>query len=189
MKRVKIPMPTPRLTKNTDPTLRGKLGDAWLLDVDTITRRRGMVDDPRRFVSLPSWICSASYAHPAWSHYWITGLALRDHPGVTPAKINLEGATHEVMVYALSPDHPYTVDDFPRFLTPANFHGQFIEPSDDAAAARVQQAVQDVIDGVLSPDTDFRRYWVQRFSATRRSTIICRCCRTAQWWLSALARQ
>ena len=155
-----------RLTANTVPTLRGKLGDAWLVDLDAVNRRRGRADDPRASVALPCWIASAAYAHHMWSHYVIMCIALRDVPGVPKAKINLEGATHEVMVYALDPDRKPAIDDAPKLLLPANFSGQFVETDDLRAAARIQSVVQDVIDGTLNPDTDFRQMWVERFSAS-----------------------
>lgn len=159
-------MPPPRLTENTEPTMRGKLGNAWLIDAEALCRRHNIVDDPRASVTLPSWIASAAYAHPMWSHYLIACIALRDVPGVPKAKVNLAGATHEVMVFALDPNIKPAVDDNPRALHPINFVGQFIEADDLLAAARVQQAVQDVIDGTLNPDTDFRSLWVARFSAS-----------------------
>lgn len=159
-------VPPLRLTENTPPTLRGMLGNAWLMDLEAVNRRRGIVNDPRSAVSLPCWIASAAYAHPMWSHYLIIGVALREVPGVPKAVVHLEGATHEVMVFALDPDHKPAVDDMPRMLQPINFTGQFIEADDASAAARVQQAVQDVIDGTLNPDTDFRRMWVARFSGS-----------------------
>lgn len=153
-------------TESTAPTMRGRLGNAWLIDMEAISRRRGIVNDPRASVTLPCWIASAAYAHPLWSHYVVMCVALRDAPGVPKAKVNLEGATHEVMVFAMDPDHKPAIDDFPRTLQPANFIGQFIEPDDLSAAARIQQAVQDVIDGTLNPDTDYRRMWVERFSGS-----------------------
>lgn len=159
-------MSTLRLTAKTEPTLRGKMGNAWLVDMEAISRRSGTQDDPRAAVTLPCWIASAAYAHPLWSHYVVMCIALRDVPGLPPAHVNLAGATHEVMVYAMNPDYAPAVDEFPKLLHPCNFTGQFIEPDDMAAAARVQQAVQDVIDGVLNPDTDFRRMWVERFSGS-----------------------
>lgn len=154
------------LTENSEPTMTGRMGKAWLIDMDAVSRRRGIVNDPRASVTLPCWIASAAYAHPLWSHYVIMCIALRDVPGVPTAKVNLKGATHEVMVFALDPDRRPAVNDMPRMLQPANFVAQFIEPDDLSAAARVQQAVQDVIDGTLNPDTDFRRMWVDRFSGS-----------------------
>lgn len=158
--------PPLRLTENTEPTLLGRLGAAWLIDMEAVGQRRGIKDDPRAAVTLPSWIVRAAYAHPLWSHYAVYCIALRDAPGVPKAVVNLEGATHEVMVFALDPDHKPAVDDLPHTLHPVNFTGQFAEASDLAAAARVQQAVQDVIDGVLNPDSDYIWQWVARFSSS-----------------------
>lgn len=155
-----------QLTEHTEPTMRGRLGNAWLIDQEAVGRRHGIVYDPRASVTLPSWIASASYAHPLWSHYAILCVALRDVPGVPKAIVHLPGATHEVLVFALDPDTKPAVDDMPRALQPINFSGQFVEADDMAAAARVQQAVQDVIDGTLNPDSDFRRQWVERFSGS-----------------------
>lgn len=153
-----------QLIENTAPTMQGKAGNAWLIDMEACARRRGLVGDPRFAVTLPCWIASAPYAHPMWSRYAILSVALREAPGVPQAKVNLDGATHEVMVYALNPDKAPAVDDLPSILHPANFTGQFVAPDDLAAAARVQQAVQDVIDGALNPDSDYLHVWAARFS-------------------------
>lgn len=153
-------------TESTAPTMRGKMGSAWLIDMEAVSRRRGIVNDPRAAVTLPCWIASAAYAHPMWSHYVVMCVALREVPGVPKAKVNLEAATHEIMVFALDPDRKPAIDDFPRVLQPVNFVGQFVEADDLSAAMRVQQAVQDVIDGKLNPDTDYRRMWVERFSGS-----------------------
>lgn len=155
-----------QLADKTEPVMKGKLGSAWLIDMQAVSRRRGIENDPRADVTLPCWIVRAPYAHPLWSHYVVMCIALRDVPGVPKATIHLEGATHEVMVFALDPDTRPALNDYPRMLQPINFTGQFIEADDLAAAARVQQAVQDVIDGTLNPDTDYRRHWVERFSGS-----------------------
>lgn len=160
-------MTTPRtLTKNTTPTLTGTHGRAWIIDLDAAARRRSLGPDPRREVTLPCWIVEAAYAHPVWSNYAILAVALREVPGVPKAVIHAEGATHELMLFALDPDHPPAVDDLPRMLQPVNFAAQFTEADDAAAAARVQQAVQDICDAKLNPDTDYRATWAARFSAS-----------------------
>lgn len=159
-------LPAPRLTRDTPPTLTGRMGNAWRIDSDMVARRRGMEDDPRKAVSLHQWLAYAPYAHPIWHTYLIVSFALRDAAGVPAATKLLPDATHEVVVMALDPDHETYVDDFPKLLTPANFAGQFIEPDDDAANERIKRCVQDVIDGVLNPDTDYMQWWIRRFSAS-----------------------
>lgn len=148
----------------TTPDRKGPHGLAWKHDLAAIEQKHlGKLRAPAE-LTVASWVVHAPYAHPVWHSYLIACVSLRNVAGVPPAKINLPGATHEVMVYALNPDHPVTIDDLPHVLQPANFHGQFIEPSDEAAAARVDQTVQDVIDARLSPDTDYARHWIHRFS-------------------------
>jgi len=155
-----------RLITAVAPAMTGLLGSAWQIDMAAVAVRHGFAEDPRQSVTLPCWIASAAYAHPMWSHYAILCVALRETPGVPAPVINMPGATHEVMVFALDPKRIPAVDDFPAYLQPVNFAGQFIEPDDLSATVRVQQAVQDIIDGKLNPDTDFRSMWTQRFSGS-----------------------
>ncbi len=81
-----------------------------------------------------------------------------------PAKIMLPGATHEMFLFALDPDHVPEIDKRLHLLTPANFGGQWIAGSDNAAVEYIKSIVSEVCDGALSPDTDFRSMWVERFS-------------------------
>lgn len=155
----------PRLAKNTTPDLDGAFGRAWVHDIDGTLARHG---NPRstvpRDLTVAAWIVCAPYAHPFWSHYSVICVSLRDVPGCQPPVIRMAGATHEVIVHALNPEHEPAIDDYPRLLLPPNFVGQFIEPSDEAARERIRQTVQDVIDAKLNPDTDYTRHWIHRFS-------------------------
>jgi hypothetical protein len=150
--------------EDVKPDLQGANGLAWKHDIEACARR--YPSGPTAELTVASWIVEARYAHPIWHSYVIAAVALRDVPGVPKAVIHRPGATHEVMVYALNPDKPRAVNDGPRFLTPANFHGQWIAGSDAEAARFIEETVQLVIDGNLSPDTDFRRNWIARFSAS-----------------------
>lgn len=149
----------------SEPTLRGAMGNAWAQDIDGFLAKHPE-QESMRLSSVGGYLVHAAYAHPAWHSYMIACVNLRDIPGVPPAKINMPGATHEILVYALDPNTPMFVDESPALLHPANFHGQFIEPSDEAAAERMKQTVQDVIDGKLNPDTDYGQLWIRRFSAS-----------------------
>jgi hypothetical protein len=159
--------PSTKNINNTEPTLQGAAARAWLVD-GPATIERGIFDpnDPRIPNSLPLWVVHAPNAHPVWSCYIIACVALAPVPGLPDAKIYMPGATHEVFVAALDPDLIPELDGIPQMLRPLNFAGQFIEVSNDAAATRVQQAVQDVVDGALNPDTDFCHDWVTRFSGS-----------------------
>jgi hypothetical protein len=145
------------------PDLVGVHGRAWKHDIEAVARRYG---GPPPAITVASWIVEARYAHPVWHSYMVGCVALRDVPGVPPATIHLPGATHEVMVYALNPEHRRALNGITPFLTPGNFHGQWRAESDAAAACFIEETVQLVIDWRLSPDTDFRRDWIARFSAS-----------------------
>jgi hypothetical protein len=115
-------------------------------------------------LQVGSWYVHAPFSHPLWPCVVVIGLSLRDVPGWPPAKINLDGATHEVMVYALDPKQSIRLDRPPAYLTPCNFAGQFTADSDDAAAQRIELAVRDICAGELNPDSDGRHQWAARFS-------------------------
>lgn len=151
-------------TRDRAPDYRGVMGDAWRHDLDRVGKR--YPNGAPRELTVASWIVTAPYAHPAWHSYAIFGLSLRDHPQWKPAIIHLPGATHEILVAALDPQFPTTIDDSPHFLTPLNFTGQVIETSDESFARRVDEAVRDVADGKLNPDTDWIRHWMHRFGSS-----------------------
>lgn len=61
------------------------------------------------------------------------------------------------------PREPAIRGEAPHVLSPLNFAAQFIAENDDAAAARIRDAVQRICDGTLSPDDDFRWQWIELF--------------------------
>jgi hypothetical protein len=161
--------------KEHPPTLVDAHGEAWQIDVARSRALAGENEESDSTVAL--WIVYAPWAHPFWSYYFIGAIHLRPIPKLPPAKINLPGATHEVIVFALSPDFvPDPVDSKKnRRLSPVNFVGQWIVPDrpnpvdlDRGAREKIDGVVLEIIRGKLSPDTDFRHQWVLRFSASNR---------------------
>ena len=152
-----------KLVKDTAPDLIGAAGKAWRHDVEVAMAHMKRNDGPPAELTVSSWVMYVPHAHPLWSYYWLGCVSLRPHPRWPAAVIFLPHATHEVMLYALNPGVDPAIDDGPKMLLPANFSAQIIEANDAAAAARVQKTVKDVIDGHLSPDTDFTREWVRRY--------------------------
>jgi hypothetical protein len=140
---------------NEIPDLVGLHGKAWVYRLAPKT-----IDES---ATLKMWIVSAPWAHPAWHSYAIGVIHLRTIVGVAPAKRYHSDATHEVMVAALDPEKPIELDKQVAFLTPMNYMEQFKAESDEAALKHVEQAVQDICDGKLSPDTDFKLDWLARF--------------------------
>ena len=114
------------------------------------------------------WLIEAPWAHPLWHSYYLTAMHLRHIEGMGPAHIYLEGATHEVVLFALQPDksrEPFAQgEDTAQLLQPANFIAQWIAKDDDEARDKVFECVNDIVAGKLSPDTDFRSEWIVRFS-------------------------
>jgi hypothetical protein len=95
---------------------------------------------------------------------------LRPLPNQTEVtKIYLDGATHEIWLYALHPetDRQGLIELLSPSkggrLHPLNFAAQFIEVSDEAALDRAEAAVRKVCDGLLSPDQDYIRDWQALF--------------------------
>lgn len=148
-----------------EPQVDGKHGRAWLADDAAALRALGKNADQHG--GIATWIVEAPWAHPAWHSYLVIALHLRSMPEHETA-IYREGATHEILVFALNPDcNREKLIECPildgALLLPANFAGQFIEVSDDLARERIKKTVQQICDGVLSPDTDWTREWVKRF--------------------------
>lgn len=151
-------------TNDVPADLTGNLGRAWKLDAAAIGCREA--GQPPAELTVAGWIIYAPYAHPVWHSYLLSAVSLRDCPGARPAKIYLPGATHEVLLYALNPEHRTSINDFPHPLIPTNFHGQWIAENDEAAARYIDETVRMVCEGQLNPDTDYTRYWIHRFSAS-----------------------
>lgn len=151
---------------NVPPSMVGKMGRAWQCDLDAA--RCKLVDRARQDATVAHWIVEAPWAHPVWHSYSLVVVHLRDLPGLCPPLLYLDGATHEMHVYAIDPDADRermltSPIDFSCWLSPLNFAAQFRAPSDAVAASRVCQTVALICDGRLSPDTDFMRDWVQLY--------------------------
>lgn len=152
-----------RYAESTPADLTGRVGKAWKVDSAGIWTRLGE-RGAHPELTVANWVVEARYAHPVWHSYHLICYSLRPHPSVTgDPLIYLEGATHELALHALDPGAQRALNDLPRWLLPSNFGAQIIAESDEAARARIEQAVSDIIAGELSPDTDHRRAWIARF--------------------------
>jgi len=119
-----------------------------------------------------TWVITAAWAHPLWSQYtfWLYDLTTPIHGMKTDFKF--EGATHELMVYALDPDHPFKPGN--KFkdiktLRPANHGYQFKADNDQMAHDVVEKIISLIHAGRLSPDTDWRRVWDKMFFGVGQS--------------------
>ena len=142
-----------------DPTvIEGAIGRAWIMPIEPRT--------PDQTATLATWIVHAPWAHPIWSQYAVTLIHLRDIQGVKPAHKYDPRATHEVQVWALDPEARLRPGDPPKprmLLTPQNFVGQWNAQDDECAKTHIENVVRAIVNGRLSPDTDFRAAWKRLF--------------------------
>jgi hypothetical protein len=148
------------------PTIEGAHGKAWLCDMAEGHRQLGI--DPAKDGAIAHWVVEAPWAHPGWHSYSILVTHLRPISGGGRTLFYVDGATHELWVYACDPKadrNPVIRTGIVEalWLTPLNFAAQFIEITDDLARDRVRAVVQSICDGKLSPDTDYRQHWIKLF--------------------------
>lgn len=148
------------------PDLVGEHGKAWTCDLAVGLRTMNL--RPEDDATLVHWVVEAPWAHPAWHSYSIVLVHLRPMPDGRQTKLYLEGATHEMTVWAMDPkvDRNTLVDTGivgGHWMRPTNFGAQFIEIADELALKRINRSVQDICDGRLSPDTDFIRTWARLY--------------------------
>lgn len=120
-----------------------------------------------------TWIVHAPWAHPLWSDYAVLLYDLSIPVDDEPLHIYLEGATHEVLVFAINSRQriDWSRDDWPvqdpDLLREANHAYQFIAGSNDIARFRIDSVVALIADQQISPDTDFAATWDQLFEDGR----------------------
>ena len=133
--------------------LEGPCGSADLVPVPDI---------PSAAETVCTWLVTAPHAHPLWSQYALVVVRLRDLPGFPPPKRQFDGATHELLVVALNPEHgPMTPERVTRlwrngrslpYLTPVNIAHQ-IDGADEEAERLAEMAAKGVVHGLLLPET------------------------------------
>ncbi len=146
------------------PTLEHKrFGRAWRIDLETVRKASRSGAD----ACIAFWVIEARWAHPFWHSYVLSAIHLRPVTGLDPPAIYLPGATHELLLHALDPNVPREPNvmacKLAGLLTPANFAAQFIVQDDRTACQRVRGTVEEILAGKLSPDTDHRSAWVERY--------------------------
>ena len=149
------------------PALSGVAGRAWQVRMLPLGEREKRDHDG----CVSAWIINAPGAHPFWS-YWIMSIVhLRQIPGAPPAKFQFPGATHELQIVTLNPEHALPSLDAgrgwqPHFLTPLDVVQQFEVANDAIAAELGEMAIRAIVDGRASPDQDYRSWWRGSIAAT-----------------------
>lgn len=131
---------------------------------------------PDKTAQLSAWVITAPCWHIFWSQYMIAVVSLAEFPGIDPPVIDFPGATHELMVIALNPDHgPYdarnvTPENPVVYMLPHNICEQFTT-TDKRAIELCELFAGAVIDGRMCPETIedpvyVRSVWRQTISVT-----------------------
>lgn len=147
-----------KLLPEISPRYKGLAGEVWEFDLERMRERTVGKED----ACLGSWFIHCPGANILWYAYALHLIHLRPLTSVL-TKFYLEGATHEISLYALDPDWKVDLTDFPHHLHPVNFAAQFKAGSDEEALRYVRRSLVEVVEGDLNPDTDARRQWIERF--------------------------
>jgi hypothetical protein len=140
-------------------TIKGPYGQANEYDIPSISKKYG----PN--ATLVTYYVNVPWANALWTSYEVGVMHMRPVPGLPDPKISLSGATHEVFVFALK-DGPFHPCRGGARLTSQNYGGQFVTTSDAEAVEFIEKAVQDCVNGDLSPDTDYTQHWIARFGSS-----------------------
>lgn len=99
---------------------------------------------------VATWFLICPGQSPAWDCYFLSLVHLRPIEGGKPPVISREGATHEVMLFALDADRNPVPDDFTTWnpLWPQNFVGQYTAPDDETAKHDAKLMALAVIHGI-----------------------------------------
>lgn len=157
--RVTVPLLVP-------PTITGRFGRAWLCDL--AAARRSLPPPPAPDAMVAHWIVEAPWSHEVIHSYSLMLVHLRHMMGRRPPAPYLEGATHEICLYAIHPHAPRErmLVEAPHpsvWLEPMAFAAHFIAGNDDAAAERIVLAVRRVCEGALSPHPSHAGAWAEMF--------------------------
>lgn len=118
-------------------------------------------DIPQAATTVAHYLITAPQYHPLWSQYILAVVSLRESEGLPPPHLQFEGATHELLVYALNPDNVWTVESMTEqiksqkgipYLLPINICHQFTA-TDEEMQKVAWLACRAVVHGGLNPET------------------------------------
>lgn len=145
------------------PDIDGTAGHAWLvprLRQEQWARRVGR--EAGLASSVEMWYVNGDNFHPFWKWWLVSVISLADLPGLAPAHKEYPLAEYELAIWSLDPDkgEPPVNGDGPFHpLHPQDvcfhFHGLTV----GEAKGLVRVAVEAIVAGRISPDSDFRKMW------------------------------
>lgn len=141
-----------------EPDITGRAARAWQVTYD----RDG---DPRVDSHVGTWIIEGPF-HPFWSQWAMTIIELKEVEGMPPPNRKYPEADAEFLIVSLNPDHPAetTVNPQLRFLEPPDVAFQCDGLDREQLEALLRGCVDDVVEGRISPDSDYRQTWLELLS-------------------------
>lgn len=109
------------------------------------------IEVPDEAATIRSWFFHCPGQSPAWEHYALHLIHLRDLPSVPPADKVSPEMTHELLLGALTPAKNPVAENMETwaFLTPFNACEQFEVDSDEKAIEMTEMVAQAIVDGLL----------------------------------------
>lgn len=139
-----------------EPDVIGNVARAWRVPKPP--------DAPKdQDATVAAWLIEGPF-HPAWQHWLMSVVHLREIPGVKPAVKRYPEAAYEFLIASLHADGGHDPDQ-PQgwlWLQPLDVCEQFHGMGDGEAADMLRVFVGAVCDGIASPDSDYRRFWQQQ---------------------------
>jgi len=116
----------------------------------------------RQHAGLAHWLIQGPF-HPHWNRWQLVVIHLRDVPGMPAAVKDTPNMTHEFQIVSVDPSQPEIDPDAPsniKILAPPDSIVQF-EATDDEAVKVAEMAINGIVAGKVSPDSDYREWWKQ----------------------------
>jgi hypothetical protein len=135
----------------------GPCGRAWLLQPEE-------APSPQQEATLSTWLVNCPFRHPFWEWWTVTVVHLRDVEGLPSAERAYPEAEYEFQIRTLDPEEsptpdPDLVDEGWEYLDPPDVIEQFHGIGDHQAQALCSMAIQEILNGRVSPDVNFRGEW------------------------------
>lgn len=133
----------------------GEAGRAWLIPA---TR-------PEQAASVGTWLVNVPGAHQFWEWWVVAVVHLREGVSLPPPKRIYEGAEYEFTILTVdsdecpNPDPELADEEGLLFYTPPDVVEQFHGVEDSAAARIAALAVDEILGGKISPDSEYRPKW------------------------------
>lgn len=121
-----------------------------------------------QLATVCGWLVEGPF-HILLGQWDVIAVHLRPFEGGPQAVIRVEGASHEIMILSLDPEHPVSPEERERGegkIIQIEVQEQVVGLTDEQAAELVELCVRSIVDGRMSPDRDWRQPWHETIAKT-----------------------